>query len=176
MPSLKKKKLKQYYSSFLEDGTDIVAITYQGLSVGDLTSLRQKLRKKSSILRIIKNNIFKIALKEHFGELSEDFNLNFRGPVGIASTKMGLSDIAKLLSDYSKENSHVQLVCGFMDSSYHSKKELDVIASLPSRDELFATLMASLCSPASSIIRGFSEIITSIARGVQVVAEKKQKK
>ena len=176
MPSLKTKNLKQEYSSLLERKPDITLATYRGLSVNDITDLRKKLKEKGSALRIIKNNVFKIALKEYFGDLSNDFDKNFQGPLGVVFTKGELPGITKVLRDYGKENENVQLVCGFMESSYCSKKELEAISNLPSRDEVLATLVASLNSSATKIASGLSQVIASLARGVQAVAEKNASK
>ncbi len=172
MPSLKKKDLKQEYSSLMKEKPDVTLATYRGLSVHDITDLRKKLKEKGSTLRVIKNNIFKIALQDNFGDLSDDFHQKFQGPLGVVFTKGELPVVAKVLQDYSRDNKNVQLVCGFMDSSYYSKEELEAISKLPSRDEVLTTLAVSLNSPAIKIANGLSQVISSLARVIQAVAEK----
>ena len=176
MPSLKKQDLKKAYLSLLEGEPDIAFTTYLGLSVDEITSLREKLQEKGAHLKVVKNNIFKLALKEKLNSVDERFYKDFQGPIGVIFTQEGLPGAAKVLRDYGKENESVGIICGFMGSSYHAKKELEEIADLPSKEALLTSLVHSINSPASKVASALSQVIASLARGIQAVAEKNHAK
>lgn len=131
---------------FAEAGAVVVA-HYSGLSVAELTGLRTTLREGGGRLKVVKNRIAKVALDGSAGDAASDL---FKGPVAIAYAEDPTVP-AKALSEFAKENDKLQLVGALMDGEVLDVAGVVALASLPSREELLATVVARLLGQASQI-------------------------
>ena len=100
---------------------------------------RNPLNKLSAItkIKITKNRITKLALKE---TPKKDLEKYFTGPTAAAISSDPIST-AKILTKFSKTNDKLKIIAGFMDGKVLDKKEVSVIATLPSLDEARAKIV-----------------------------------
>jgi large subunit ribosomal protein L10 len=151
-----------------------VVATYSGLSVAELSNLRKEMREKKSKMKIVKNNIFKIALKEsarHSG-VAAQMDSVLKGPVAVVFTDTNLPSVSKTLVEYSKKSDKVQIRGGYMDGRFLNSKEVIQIAELPSREELLSIIARGINTPAQKIAYGINEVMSSLARAIKAVGEK----
>ncbi|MDY6935563.1 MAG: 50S ribosomal protein L10 [Spirochaetota bacterium] len=148
---------------------NIILTDYSGIKVKDLSSLRMKLREKGIDYKVIKNNIFNRALQEAgFKDIS-----NFlKGPIAVAFTNQDLSDAAKMLKEFGKEQENFSYFLGVMDDVIYEEDSLKRIADLPSKEILIGKIMSLLNTPATMLSQIINQSIASLARGIQAVAEK----
>tara|TARA_B100000401_G_scaffold363712_1_gene261616 strand:- start:319 stop:837 length:519 start_codon:yes stop_codon:yes gene_type:complete len=130
------------------DESNFFILTHNnGLSVGEITSLRNQLRESGSTFKVVKNSLAKIAvINTKVKDLSEYFN----GPLAIVFSEE-LSSQPKIISDFTKDNENLSIVGGFMDGEIIDKETISKLASLPSLDTLRAKIIGSLTSSASKI-------------------------
>jgi len=63
MPSKRNVRLYEEINEILQKKPNVLITTYNGLTVAQLTELRRKIREKNGTLKVVKNTLFKIALK-----------------------------------------------------------------------------------------------------------------
>jgi large subunit ribosomal protein L10 len=126
-------------------------IVYKGLNVKKLHQLRSKLRAKDGLFKVAKARLMRRAVDVEAG--FEDLSDFFREQIGLVFAKKDVASVAKVLSDFAKENSDMQLVAGYFDSKVLKKEKIIQIASLPSREILLAQLCATLNAPMSRLAR-----------------------
>ncbi len=176
MPSVRKQKLMEELNSIINEKPNILMTTYSGLTVAQLTDLRKKIREKNGVLKIVKNNIFKIALKNspkhEYESKLEKIEKTIVGPLAVIFANEELPSIAKIIEEESKKEEKIQLKGGYFEGKFLDNKEVKYIATLPTREELLAIIARGLNSPAQKIASGLQQIIAGIARGIKAIAEK----
>lgn len=115
----------------LENSEIIVVTQNKGLTVKQVTQLRNDLRKEGASFKVAKNTLVKIALK---GTKFEGIASMFAGPVGIATAKDPV--VAKITQKFAKDNDKLVIVGGAMGDKQLSANDVKALATLPSLDEL----------------------------------------
>ena len=125
----------------------VMIAQYQGLNVNELDTLRKELREKGILFKITKNRITKLAIKE---TPKKDLEKYFVGPTAAAISSDPIST-AKILTKFSKSNSKLKIVAGFMDGKVLDEKEVSIIATLPSLEEAEPN-SGDLAAPAQKLV------------------------
>lgn len=175
MPSLKNQKDLKELESILKEKPNLVITTYSGLSVEEITELRKKLKQKNVVLKVVKNNLFKIALKNSQNHKFEENTYTkevFYGPIAVTFSGEEMPAVAKILLDESKKNEKIKIKGGYYEGKFLNAAEVKDISGLPTKEELLAIIARGLNTPAQKIAIGINEIITKLARGIKAVAEK----
>ena len=146
---------------------------YRGLTVEDVTDLRRRLHEASTGMRVLKNRIAKIAIKDTpfealAGLLTEPRALIYGDdPVGPA----------KVITKYQGENEKFQVLQGVLVThgvgSLLDGAQIKHLGNLPSRDELVAQLMSVMNGTLVKFIRTLNEIPAQFVRTLAAVAEAK---
>ena len=174
MPSVKNQETLSELKTILAEKKNFVVTTYSGLTVEQITDLRGQVREQGSKFKVIKNNLFRIALKEsgeHDGVL-EKLDSQLKGPVAVAFTEENMPALSKVLVKYAKDSEPVDIKAGCMDGGFLSGADVKAIATLPSREEMLGIIGRGLNTPATQIASGVNQIMSSLARGIKAVAEK----
>ncbi len=128
-------------SEKLKDAKLVLLTEYRGITVADVTKLRNDLRNVKGEYKVIKNNIVKRALNEN-GETGLDSLLE--GPTAVI---LGLEDYlepSKVIYNYSKDHEFYKIKGGIIDGKVMTAEEIITLAKLPSRQELLAKLAGAL--------------------------------
>lgn len=131
-------------------------VVYKGLSVKKMHQLRSNLRAKDGFFKVAKARLMKRAVDGQSGV--EGLSEFFKEQIGLVFAKKDVASVAKVLSDFAKENVDLQLVAGYFDSKVLKKEKIIQIASLPSREVLLAHLCATLNAPMSSLARALTMV------------------
>lgn len=175
MPSAEKTTLKEEYAGILKKHPNFIVTHYQGLDVAAISGLRKKLRDAGASYTVVKNNVFSIALKESGIAKEFPYDTTLKGPNAIVFTGSDMPAAAKVLRDFAKDNEKLVVRAGVMESTYFDAKGVKAIADLPSKEQILAQLAAMLNSPATKIAGTLNNVIASLARGINSVAEKNGK-
>ena len=119
----------------------VLLTDYRGISVGEVTELRNTLRNANSEYKVIKNNIIKRALDAN-GESGLDEVLE--GPTAVVMTEGDYLEPLKAIYKFSKDNEFYKIKGGIIEGKIVSTEELITLAKLPSRQELMAKLAGAL--------------------------------
>ena len=174
MPAAKKLEAVSELNALLSEGGNFVITTYSGLNVEQFMDLRRKAREKDSRVKVVKNNLFRLALKSSpvHEAIAGEFDGDLKGPVAVTFSGEDFSAASKVLLDYGKEIDRVKIKSGCMDGQYLREEDVKQIANLPSREELLGVVARGLNAPATKIASGMNEIISKLARAVKAVGEK----
>ena len=147
-----------------------VLADYRGIPVNDMTALRAKAREQGVYLRVVPNTLTRRAFDETpFACLSAALV----GPLFVALSMDSPGDAARLLKDFSKKCEHLEVKALAMDGVAYGAEQLDAIASLPTRDEAIAQLMAVMKAPIEKFVRTLAEPHGKLVRTVAAIKEQK---
>lgn len=133
----------------------ILLTDYRGISVEDVTNLRNSLREATAEYKVIKNNIVKRALDAN-GEGGLDDVLE--GPTAVITTEADYLEPLKAIYKYAKDNEFYKIKGGIVEGKIMSAEELITLAKLPSRQELLGMLAGGLLGTISKLAVGLNEV------------------
>ena len=127
----------------------IVVSHYKGLTVEEVSELRDNIRKAGAGFRVTKNRITRLALKGTKFEALADL---FVGPTAIAFANDPIS-ACKACVEFAKTNEKLLVIGGGMGTGVLSVDDIKRLASIPSMDELRAKIIGLLQAPGSQLAR-----------------------
>ncbi len=134
----------------LFNGAEVIVVShYKGLTVKEVSELRNNIRKVGASFRVTKNRITRLALKGTKFEALTDL---FKGPTAIAFANDPIS-ACKACVEFAKTNEKLVLVGGAMGDGVISLDEIKRLATIPSMDELRAKIIGLLQAPGSQLAR-----------------------
>lgn len=145
----------------------------KGLSVAKITELRRNLQKENGDYTVIKNTLAKLAIEgTEFAPLAELLT----GPVVLA---LGFEDQvspAKVIAQFAKDKVNAEKVTikgGCLDGKLLDAKEVDALAKLPSKEELYAKMLGCVNSPASGIANATNGVLRALVYAMDQVRQQK---
>jgi len=148
-----KKVVVQEIAEIASTAQSAVAAEYRGLTVQQLSSLRSNARELGVYVRVIKNNLVKIAIKDTSLECMDS---SLKGPLIFAFSKDELGAAAKLVNDFKKDNDLLKPVVMAVNGELIDVEKLSQIAALPNRDQAISMLMAVMKLPIEKFVRTLS--------------------
>ncbi len=152
----------------LKARNNMILTNYSGIQVKNLSKLRKTLRSKNAEYRVVKNTLFKRALKEVGIAGLDDY---LKGPIAVAFVNEEFGDVAKVLKDFAKDVDKFTFSAGYMGSVVYNQEQIKRIADLPSKEVILSQVMSMINAPARGIAVGTNQIMASLARGIKAVAE-----
>jgi large subunit ribosomal protein L10 len=128
-----------------------------GVSSNDAVKIRKDVREKEGKVIVTRNTLFRLAGKD---TPYEGLLANLKGTNAIAIAFNESPAVAKVLFDAKEELEPVELHGGVLDGKELSPEEVTVLAKLPSRDQMLATLLATFNAPVSAFVRVMDQIRT----------------
>ena len=160
-----KEQLRTQVAEQIQKSNALIVAEYRGMTVGEMTDLRVKLRESQAEFRVLKNRVAKKAMT---GELEglKGFSDGFTGPVALVYAFGDSAQATKTVLDYAKENPKLIVKSGHMDGEQVNVDELKAIADLPSKEVLLGQIVGSLVAPH----RGLLGVLNGVSRNlVQVI-------
>ena len=145
-----KKPIVEEIAELLNGAQAAVIADYRGLTV-----LRKKMREAGVVYKVYKNTMIKRAVA---GTEFEALTADLEGPTAIAISKEDATAPAKILYDFAKTAPALELKSGVVAGTYYGKDQINVIATIPSRDELLGRLLGSMQSPVANFARVIKQI------------------
>ena len=148
-------------------------VDFRGLTVAQATELRRRLREAKTQMRVIKNNLARIALK------GTPFEPLASALVDTRALVFGQDPIgpAQVITRFIKENEKFKYVSGFLVKGASGRLVNEAmaksLAELPSREQLIAQLLGLLQAPAAQFLRLLNEVPAKFLRTLTAVGEAK---
>lgn len=152
-----KKIAVEGIKELINSSKSIVLLDYRGISVSKDTSLRKEMRNNNITYKVIKNTLFKKACEELNIDISS-INEQLNGTTAFAFGVEDETAAPRMVKSQSKEYSSLVIKAGLYNSKAISKQEVEVLASIPSKETLVAQLLYVLNAPVSSLARAFKAI------------------
>ena len=150
----KKTTLVAELTELLSDSKMVVYAKYEGLTVAELQELRKMAREANIKIKVVKNRLVKVAMKEIAAYKDTDAS----GLTGQLLYALGTDedfDAAKVLTKFAKTHAKMELIGGFNnEGAALSKEEVTTLGSLPTKNELIAQVVDTLLSGINGIVSG----------------------
>jgi large subunit ribosomal protein L10 len=165
-----KKEVVAGLKQLLEESQLAVVIDYQGLSVAQITDLRNRLRESGGVCKVTKNTFMRQAITDDANwEPMTDF---LKGSSAFILVKDDLGGALKAYQAFQKEFKKTEVRGGVMEGKALNQQQLKAIAELPSKEELIAQIAGAINGVATKLARGINEVPASLARGIKAISEK----
>lgn len=166
----KKNELVADMSQLLASSKTTVFAAYQGLSVADIQKLRATARENGVVIRVIKNRLVRVVLQDNATYKDVDTS-GLTGQLLYALSAEDEVSPAKILNDFAKTNPALVIAGGFSgEGALLSADEVKALASLPSKSQLIAEVIAQLLSPVHDVTNALSGNLHALLDGVEAKA------
>jgi large subunit ribosomal protein L10 len=150
-------------------------IDFKGMTVEQVTNLRKNLRKEDAEMRVVRNTLAKLALKDH-PAVSEAISEDLVGTNAVIFAYGDAGASAKALSNFAKDVEVMQLKGGVLDGKKLTSENVKQLASLPSKDVLRAQLLGLFQSPAATFVRTLAAAPSGFLTVLNAYKEKQEGK
>lgn len=142
----------------VKNAKSVVMFDYRGLTVAEVTELRNEMRKEGVEYVVLKNHAVSRACEQVGIDSSVDEMLH--GPSAFAFGYEDAVAPARILKAFIKKTKKCAFKGGIVEGAVTNAKEIEAIADLPSREVLIARLLGSMMSP----ISGLAIVLDQIAK------------
>ncbi|RUO42797.1 50S ribosomal protein L10 [Aliidiomarina taiwanensis] len=165
-----KKLIVKETNEVASTALSVAVAEYRGMEVADMTVLRRQAREQGVYLKVIRNSLAKRALQ---GTKFEDMDPALVGPLVYGFSLEAPGAAARLFKDFAKENKSLQVKALSIGNGLMGPEKLDAVASLPTRDEALAKLLATFKAPVSKFVRTINEVPTKFVRVLSAIKDAK---
>jgi large subunit ribosomal protein L10 len=166
---------KESFVSDLRDRLNKAPVVYltdfTGLDVKAITSLRRSLRDSGAEYVVVKNRLAKLAFE---GTELPDISGDLVGPTGVV---LGYDDVvapAKALTDFAKQHDKKPAFkLGILENEVLQPEQIDRIANLPSREQLYAQLAGALEAPMAMLASALEAKVQEMAGLLDALKEER---
>jgi large subunit ribosomal protein L10 len=153
-----------------QDAQMTMVIDYQGLTVAEITDLRNRLRPLGGTCKIAKNTLVRRALAgQEAWQPMEEF---LTGTTAILVLKDDLGGAIKAYKKFQKDTKKTELRGGVLEGKSLSQADVEAIGDLPSKEQLMGQIAGGINALATKIALGIKEVPASVARGLQAHVDK----
>ena len=156
-----KKAIVEEVNSVAAAAPSAIAAEYIGLTVTELTELRNAAREAGVYLKVVRNTLARRALENTQFECMRD---NLVGPLLLVFSNDEPGSAAKVVRNFAKSNENLEGKLISLDGNLLEPSEITKLANLPSLDEARSMLLGLLSSPLTKFVRTISEPPSKFAR------------
>lgn len=163
-----KKELVKELAQKLKASKATVFADYKGLSVKDMTALRQELRGAGVDIKVLKKTLISLALKDAGVELDAR---KLEGQIAVAISSGDEVAAAKIIAKVAKTNENLRIVGGLLEKNALTDKEVVALSKLPSKEELLGKLVGTLNAPVSGMVNVLAGNLRGLVQVLKAVGE-----
>ncbi len=168
-----KKKEVAEIKQLLDKSQLAFVVDYQGLSVADITDLRNRLRESGNICKVTKNTLMSKAVEGN--EKWEAINPYLKGTSAfVLADEENIGTAVRAYQGFQKERKKSELRGGVMEGQALSEAQVKALADLPTKEQLIAQIAGSINAITTKVARGINELPTSLARAIDAVKSQKE--
>lgn len=160
----KKTELLDQLTTEFQSANSAIVATFGKLTVAQDFELRKTIRGTGAKYRVVKNTLAERAAK---GTKLEDAMKGLAGVTSVAYTSGDAVALAKALSKFTKDNPEVTVKAGVLDGKLLSIKEVEALATMPSKEEIYSKLLFLINAPAQRLVT----VMNAVGRNLAVVID-----
>jgi len=165
-----KKALVAEVNTVARSALSVVAAEYRGLSVSKLTELRARARASGVYMRVVKNTLARRAVA---GTQFECVGEKLKGPLILAFSQEDPGAAARLIKGFAKDNDKLVPKLVSLGGTVLSAKDLERVASLPTKAQALAQLLGVLKAPIGKFVRTLAEPHAKLVRTIAAIKDQK---
>ena len=159
-----KKKNSESLHEDLKKARGIILSGFQGITVAQDFVLRRKVAGAGARYKVVKNTSIERAAK---GTTIEPIAKKLAGTTSVAFTDTDPVTLAKVLTEYAKENPILTFKSGVVEGRVISLADLTSLATLPSKEHLFSKVLFLFNSPAQRVASTLAGVARNLACVIQ---------
>ncbi len=164
-----KQNITKEYLARLNASPFFIIVDYRGLKVAPLTELRKRLNKAGGELHVVKNSIFRVAVKEAG---VADLGKTLTGQMAVVTGQKDISVTAKVLKTFTSEFDKPKIKFGYLQNQRLEAADVIALADLPSLDVLRGKLLGLFQAPATKLVSVLNAPGAQLARVLQARVDK----
>ena len=149
----------------------VVIADARGVSVGHLTALRKQAREQKVHVRVIRNTLAKRAVE---GTAFECIAPALKGPSLLAFSMEDPGAGARIFKDFAKQVAAFEIKSLSAGGRLMGPDQIDVLASLPTRDQAISMLMSVMQAPIAKFVRTVNEVPGKLVRTIAAIRDQKE--
>lgn len=149
----------------------LVIADARGVTVDGMTALRKQARENRVVLRVVRNTLARRAL---VGTEYECVNDAIVGPSLFGFSMEDPGAAARLFKDFAKANNAFEVKALAVGGQMLGADQLDVLATLPTRDQALSMLMSVMKAPVTKLVQTMNEVPGKLVRTLAAVRDQKQ--
>ena len=165
-----KKEVVAELADVAGKAVSLVAAEYAGLTVGQLTDMRRKARESGVYLKVAKNTLVARAVD---GTEYQCVSNALTGPLLYAFSHEDPGAAGRLIKEFAKANEKLKPRLVSIGGKMYPGSHVEVLASLPTRDQALGLLLNVMSQPATLLVRVMAEPATQLARVINAAGQKK---
>ena len=153
------------------EGHQLAVLTkYIGINADQVSRLRAELRAKQVEYKVFKNTLAQRALDElELGDAAKFMD----GPTAWAFANDPVAP-TKIFKDFSKDVPQVEMLGGILDGKIVSKSQLEVLASLPSREVLLTQIVSTIAAPIRNAVTAINAVPNGLVNVLDQIRKQKE--
>jgi large subunit ribosomal protein L10 len=148
-----------------------VAAEYRGLTVAEMTELRDRARQSGVYVRVVRNTLARRAVA---GTDFECMSEGLVGPLVLAFAQEDPGATARVMRDFAKGHDKLVVKLVAFGGRLLDPTDLDVLARMPTREEALGRLMGVMQAPLAKFVRTVAEPPAKFVRTVAAYKDKLQ--
>ncbi len=170
MNRAEKKAVAERMAETFRKSPHLVLTDFRGMTANQSAELRRKIRAAGGTYQVVKN---RLARRAGAGSAVEKVAERLKGPCGLAFHSADPVILAKVLTEFTRDNPQLRLVAGVVDGRDVVNAEgIKTLATLPGLPELRAKLLALMQTPATMLVRLLQTPAAQVARVLDAKREK----
>lgn len=152
----------------------VVAAEYNGMTVAEMTALRNKARSGNVHVCVVKNTLARRAIE---GTDFACMQKSLVGPLVLAFSQEDPGGAPRVISDFLKANANTKLVvkAAAIGGNLYPPEEISRLAKLPTKNQALSQLMSVIKAPIQKLVRTLAEPHTKLVRTLAAVKDKNNK-
>lgn len=168
----KKQAVVDEIKQQIEDSHSVTLVEFKGLSVADVTELRNKYREAGVDYKIYKNTMVRLALKDLGIEGFDDL---LNGPNALAFSKQDMVNGPKVSYEFAKDHEdQFSIKAGLMDGKAMTAQEVEQLSKLPNKEVLLSMVLRALQGPIAGLANVAQGTLRSAVYALEAVRKKKE--
>jgi len=166
-----KKAIVAEVAEVASNAHSAIAAEYAGLTVEQMTNLRNAARAGGVYLRVVRNTLARRALADTEYACMTD---NLVGQLVLAFSLEDPGAAARVIKDFAKENENLQVKLVALGGKLLEPGDITVLANLPTYDQAVSLAMAVMKAPIEKFVRTLNEPHAKLVRTIAAVRDQKQ--
>ena len=164
----KKEEIVENLKEKLSKAKTVVFARYKGLTVKDLTDLRNQLKEAEGEGWVVKNTLTKIAL----GKKSDVPSKILKGQTALFFSYEDELASPKIVYKFAKDKENLKIKGGIFENKFIEANEVLKLAQIPSRDELLGKIVGSLNAPVNGFVGALRGNLLNLIYTLKAIGEK----
>ncbi|MDI6772414.1 MAG: 50S ribosomal protein L10 [bacterium] len=154
----------------LDRSAAVILTDFRGLTVGEITVLRGRLRNVGAEYRVVKNRLFRIAAD---ASGIEGLEQQLEGPTAAAFVSDDPVPVARVIQEFSRQSRKLTIKGSILAGAVIDDVRTRVLADLPDRAVLLARVVGGIAAPLSGLVGVLSGLPLKLVRALDQIREQR---